>query len=95
MAPEVAIEVVYALPGEQTVVSLSVPDGTTVARALELSGMLKRLPEDFRTYGVGIYGRVVPPETCVTHGDRIEIYRPLVADPKQARRRRAERIRKI
>jgi putative ubiquitin-RnfH superfamily antitoxin RatB of RatAB toxin-antitoxin module len=94
MAPELTIEVVYALPEQQTVVSLSVPDGTTVARALELSGVLERLPAGFRAYGVGIYGRVVSSETRLTHGDRIEIYRPLVMDPKQARRRRAERIRK-
>jgi putative ubiquitin-RnfH superfamily antitoxin RatB of RatAB toxin-antitoxin module len=82
------IEVVYALPGEQVVIALSVPEGTTAAEALERSGLAERFPETAAS-PIGVFGRVVAPDTALSDGDRVEIYRPLVADPKQARRRRA------
>jgi putative ubiquitin-RnfH superfamily antitoxin RatB of RatAB toxin-antitoxin module len=87
----IAIEVVYALPEEQIVVPLSVPSGSTVALVLERSGLLKRFPVLADASHIGIYGRVVARETPVKEGDRIEIYRPLIADPKEARRLRAGR----
>jgi putative ubiquitin-RnfH superfamily antitoxin RatB of RatAB toxin-antitoxin module len=90
MASErVDIEVVYARAEEQVVVALSVAAGTTVAEALERSGLRSRYPEIAGEIPLGIFGKVVAPDTPVAAGDRIEIYRPLLADPKQARRRRA------
>jgi putative ubiquitin-RnfH superfamily antitoxin RatB of RatAB toxin-antitoxin module len=84
-----AIEVVYAGAEEQVVVALSVPAGTTVAQALEYSGLAARFTEIGPDPKLGVFGRVVRPETPVGAGDRVEIYRPLIADPKQVRRRRA------
>jgi putative ubiquitin-RnfH superfamily antitoxin RatB of RatAB toxin-antitoxin module len=85
-----AIEVVYALSERQIVVSVSVPRGTTVGEAIELA----RVQVNFGEAGdspVGIYGRLVSRDTLLSEGDRVEIYRPLVADAKQARRRRVGR----
>jgi putative ubiquitin-RnfH superfamily antitoxin RatB of RatAB toxin-antitoxin module len=91
MRPEdaVQIEVVYALPEEQVIVALTVPPGTTVARAVERSGLVGRFPELAGAAKLGVFGQLVSSDTLVTPGDRVEVYRPLVADPKQARRRRA------
>ena len=92
MVPEetISIEVVYALSVEQIVVCVSVPAGSTVGRAVEQSGLEARFPECAHA-PVGIYGRIVDREVILREGDRIEIYRKLVADPKLARRRRAAR----
>ena len=88
----IAVEVVYALPDRQDVVSLEVPPGTTVIEAIRRSGIGARHPEVGPVpQALGIHGRSVTPETVLRAGDRVEIYRPLVADPKQARRRRAAR----
>jgi putative ubiquitin-RnfH superfamily antitoxin RatB of RatAB toxin-antitoxin module len=84
------IEVVHALAHEQALVELSVPVGTTVRDALALSGVASRYPQlDIAAGRIGIYGRVVAEDTVLRDGDRVEIYRSLIADPKQARRRRA------
>jgi putative ubiquitin-RnfH superfamily antitoxin RatB of RatAB toxin-antitoxin module len=83
-----AIEVVYAWPEAQHVVSITVPVGTTVREAIALSGLEIRYPE-IAGGRVGIFGRIVAAATTVNEGDRIELYRPLLADPKHARRRRA------
>ena len=96
MGPErrVRVELVYALPAAQEVVELELPEGVTIRRALELSGLLERYPDiDRSAFAVGLYGRTAAADTILTDGDRVEIYRPLVADPKQARRRRAARAR--
>ena len=88
------VEVVYALPLAQDVVLLDVPVDTTVAQALTASGILARHPDiDVRTSALGIWGRRVAPDTPLREGDRVEIYRPLQADPKEVRRRRAARKR--
>lgn len=84
------VEVVYALPGEQVVVRLALPPGASAADAVERSGLPARFPEIAADAKLGIYGRIVPADTPLGAGDRVEIYRPLIADPKQARRRRAE-----
>ena len=91
MAPEalLRIEVVYATPAAQAVVELSVPRGTSAAQAVERSGLARRFPEIGAAAKLGVFGRVVPPESPLSDGDRVEIYRPLVADPKQARVTRA------
>lgn len=84
------IEVVYVLPETAHSVSLQVNPGTTIRQAIQQSGLLERSPgievDDRR---VGIHGRLRDPDTPVSDGDRIEIYRPLLVDPKEARRRRA------
>jgi putative ubiquitin-RnfH superfamily antitoxin RatB of RatAB toxin-antitoxin module len=86
----IAVEVVYATPGRQTLVGLEVAAGTTVAEAIALSGIREAHPEIGAVeWGVGIFGNPVSPERRLAAGDRVEIYRPLVADPKEARRRRA------
>jgi len=89
----ISIEVVYCCQDEQHVVALSVATGTTADEAIRLSGLSAHCPH-FREYAsIGIHGRVVGRDTVLEGGDRVEIYRPLVADPKQARRRRASRER--
>jgi putative ubiquitin-RnfH superfamily antitoxin RatB of RatAB toxin-antitoxin module len=84
-----AIEVAYARADEQVIVQLSVSVGTTVAEAVERSMLRSRFAEIERAPAFGIYGKTVSGDTPVRAGDRVEIYRGLVTDPKQARRRRA------
>lgn len=92
MGEMITIEVVYALPQAQTVISLTVPVDTTVCAALELSGLLQQYPEiDLTRQSVGIFGEIVTLETKLAAGDRVEIYRPLVVDPKETRRLRAKK----
>ncbi|ODT62022.1 MAG: RnfH family protein [Nitrosomonadales bacterium SCN 54-20] len=87
----IGIEVVYALPERQIVRQMNLPEGTTVEQAVKLSGILPRFPEiDLLKNKLGIYGKVVPPTTVLRDRDRIEIYRPLRVDPKEARRKRAK-----
>ena len=86
----IRVEVVYAQPREQTVVTLTMPAGSSVEEAVALSGLRTRFP-DLETARLGVYGRVVPANTVLSDGDRVEIYRPLIADAKHARRRRAAR----
>jgi len=83
--------VVYALPDEQTLVELDVPAGTSVEQAVELSGLRRRYPQIPTTPPCAIYGRSVQPAQPVREGDRIEILRPLMIDPKESRRRAASR----
>ncbi len=81
----IRIEVVYATRDQQQLLELEVPAGTTVAEALHGSGMDGLLEQS----GVGVFGRPVGDDHVLQAGERIEIYRPLVVDPKEARRRRA------
>ena len=84
-----AVEVVYAMRGEQVLVSLKVSPGTTVCEAIAQSGIAQRFPHiDPARSTVGIFGKLVKPDTVLRAGDRVEIYRPLIADPKDARRHR-------
>jgi putative ubiquitin-RnfH superfamily antitoxin RatB of RatAB toxin-antitoxin module len=84
------VEVVYALPAGEDAVTLKLPSGATAEDALRASGMLERHPEiDFGRHKIGIYGKVVKPGAALCDGDRVEVYRPLVLGPKEARRRRA------
>ncbi|SHO54668.1 RnfH family protein [Vibrio quintilis] len=85
------VEVVYALPHEQRVMSLVVDQATTVEEIILQSGILAIYPEiDLSKNKVGVFSRNVKLDTTVRDQDRIEIYRPLVADPKEIRRKRAE-----
>jgi hypothetical protein len=91
MNDKIDIEVVYALPTKQTLLKQQVAAGTTVLEAVRTSGILEKHPEiDIATTKLGIFGKLVKPDTVVREMDRIEIYRPLIADPKEVRRKRAE-----
>jgi putative ubiquitin-RnfH superfamily antitoxin RatB of RatAB toxin-antitoxin module len=88
------VEIVYARADEQVVITLCVPRGTTAGEAIVLSGLPARYIDfDPAKAQVGIYGRRVELDIELAAGDRVEIYRPLVADPKLARRRRASNSR--
>lgn len=89
------IEVAYALPQRQQILSLQVEEGTSVFDAVERSGIVRLFPDiDLETARMGVFGKAVPKprETPLSEGDRVEIYRPLLADPKQVRKQRAERV---
>ncbi len=90
-AETIKVELVYALPHEQTLLKFTVPAGTKVAEAVQLSGILKKYPEiDPAKSRMGIFGKLAKPDAELRELDRIEIYRPLLADPKEVRRKRAE-----
>jgi putative ubiquitin-RnfH superfamily antitoxin RatB of RatAB toxin-antitoxin module len=91
MSDEINIEVVYALADEQALLRQTVPPGSTVAEAIRLSGMLHKYPGiDLAVNKLGIFGKLTKADAVVRDRDRIEIYRPLIADPKEVRRKRAE-----
>lgn len=87
---KIVVQVVYALPGAQEVVEVELEGGASVEAALNASGIPARHPEiDLKTQPIGVWGRPVTLATGVRNSDRVEIYRALSADPKQARRHRA------
>jgi putative ubiquitin-RnfH superfamily antitoxin RatB of RatAB toxin-antitoxin module len=84
------VYVVYATPQDEFVHPMKVAPGTTIGQAVEGSGVLARFPDiNLVTQPVGIYGKKKTLDTVLRERDRIEIYRPLVADPKDSRRKRA------
>lgn len=86
------VEVIYALPDRADRYLIALPEGSTVKQAVERSGVLAAHPEiDLARDGIAVFGRRVPPERRLAAGDRVEVLRPLVADPKSARRDRAAR----
>lgn len=86
----VNVEVAYAKPVEQAIVTLQMSESATVEAAIKASGLLERFPEiGLSGINAGIFGVVCKLDQPVREGDRIEIYRPLVHDPKEARRQRA------
>jgi uncharacterized protein len=89
-ARDLRVEVVFAEPDDQALIALDVPPGCDVETALRSSGIYRRFPgKNLQHCPVGIWGRLVA-RTCVLRdGDRIELYRPLELDPREARRRRA------
>ena len=88
----VNVEVAYAKPEEQVIVTLSMPEGATVDAAIKASGLLERFPEiALPDLKAGIFGEVCKLDQPVKEADRIEIYRPLIHDPKDARRQRASK----
>ncbi|MDE1982781.1 MAG: RnfH family protein [Betaproteobacteria bacterium] len=85
------VTVAYALPDRQTLLTLEVEPGCTLETALRCSGLLERHPEiDLGRQAVGISGRVRAMTTVLKAGDRVEVYRPRLADPKALRRSRAQ-----
>jgi putative ubiquitin-RnfH superfamily antitoxin RatB of RatAB toxin-antitoxin module len=90
MAETIHIEVVYALAERQEVASLELPAGSTVAQAIEASGLRTKFPEiDLAKNKLGIYAKLAKVDTPLRDRDRVEIYRPLIADPKEVRKQRA------
>ena len=84
------IEIVYGLADKQVLKSMTVVEGTTVREATLKSGLEVEFPElDLQQAPLGIFGKAVKGETVLRDGDRIEVYRPLLIDPKEARRKRA------
>jgi putative ubiquitin-RnfH superfamily antitoxin RatB of RatAB toxin-antitoxin module len=84
------IEVAYALEKKQTLLALEVDEGTTLKQAIELSGIINTYPQINLTKDkTGIFGKIAKLDTVLREKDRVEIYRPLIADPKQVRKERA------
>ena|ERR1700691_1066286 len=95
MSGLLSIEVCYALPDGQTLIPVELPEGATVQQALDASGILQRYPQiDLARQKVGVFGKLKPLDTVLADHDRVEIYRPLIVDPKAARQRRVEKTRK-
>ncbi len=90
----ITIEVAYAQPYKQYVIELQVAKGTTAEQAIQLSGIQQRFPdEDLQALEVGVFAEMIddPKSYVLEPFDRVELYRPLTIDPKEARRQRAER----
>ena len=93
---KVNIEVAYALPEEQTLLTVEVPEGAEIKTAIIKSKILELHSElDIETLEVGIFGKLAKMNQVVRDKDRIEIYRPLIADPKEVRRRKAAEGKKL
>lgn len=91
MSDMINVEVVYALPHEQVLLKLRLPQGATVADAVGASGIAEKHPEiDVARNKLGIFGKLTKADAVLRDKDRVEIYRPLIADPKEIRRKRAE-----
>jgi putative ubiquitin-RnfH superfamily antitoxin RatB of RatAB toxin-antitoxin module len=83
------VGVCYALADRQLWLKLDVPEGSTITDAIEISGLLNQYPEiDLETQKVGIFGKITKLDAVVKDGDRVEIYRKIIADPQQVQRRR-------
>ena len=89
-AAKLNVQVCYATPERQWLLALEVEPGTTLHQAIAASGILPQAPEiDLSVWQVGIFGKLKPLDTVLQAGNRVEIYRPLKADPMQSRRQRA------
>ncbi|WP_028229271.1 RnfH family protein [Paraburkholderia ferrariae] len=95
MSTNLSIDVCYALPDTQTLIAVELAPGATVRQAIDASGILRQHPEiDLEKLKVGIYGKIKPLDAVLADHDRVEIYRPLIVDPKAARQRRVDKSRK-
>ncbi|MBI1285657.1 MAG: RnfH family protein [Thiobacillus sp.] len=91
MAGNIHVELVYALPDQQPLMRVQLAEGASVEDAIRASGILEAFPEiDLSLNKVGIFSKLVKLDEKVRDKDRVEIYRPLIADPKEVRRKRAE-----
>lgn len=88
MAENVNIQVIYAVPGGRDLVDLSLPADSTLKQAVEASGLLSKHGLNAETSKFGIYGKQAKPDAVLRERDRVEIYRPLIADPKEMRKAR-------
>jgi putative ubiquitin-RnfH superfamily antitoxin RatB of RatAB toxin-antitoxin module len=95
MSARLSIEVCYAAPQGQTLIAVELPEGATLQHAIEASGILRRYPDiDLGTQKVGVFGKLKTLDTVLADHDRVEIYRPLLVDPKLSRQRRVDKARK-
>jgi putative ubiquitin-RnfH superfamily antitoxin RatB of RatAB toxin-antitoxin module len=86
----ITVEITYALPEQQTLLTFTIPDNSTIKDGIVQSGILQKHPElNVDDMLVGIFGKKAPMEQTLRDKDRIEIYRPLIADPKEVRKRKA------
>lgn len=86
----ITVEVAYALPNNQLIIPLQVAPETSAENAIIASGILQKFPEiDLSVNKIGLFGKLTRLETPLRHLDRVEIYRPLIADPKEVRKQRA------
>jgi len=86
----IQVEVAYARPDVQLIIPVAVEEGASISNAIERSGILERFPEiDLATAKVGIFGKLSKKDAPLRAKDRVEIYRPLIADPKEVRKKRA------
>lgn len=84
------IEVAYALPEKQSLITLELEEGVTIKEAIEASGILEEYKQiDLSKDRVGIFSKFATLDTVLREKDRVEIYRPLIADPKKVRQERA------
>lgn len=89
-ANKIAVEVAYALPDSQVIIPVKVDTTMTIEEIIHHSGILEQFPDiDLKTNKVGVFGKLAKLSSTLREGDRIEIYRPLIADPKEVRRQRA------
>ena len=90
MSESIHIEVVYPLPQKQEIFAVNLPVGATVLQAIEASGILQKYPEiDLAKNKFGVFAKLAKPDTMLRDRERVEIYRPLIADPKEVRKQRA------
>lgn len=91
MSATMQVEVCYALRERQELISLRLPEGSTVEQAIESSGIRNKYPEiDLANNKIGVFGKLTKLDAVLHDRDRVEIYRPLLADPKEVRRKRAD-----
>lgn len=89
-AQQIRIEVAHARPERQELLALDIDEGTTAIEAVRASGIAEMFPDlDIEAAKLGVFGKLCPPDRVLRPGDRVEIYRPLKADPKEVRRRLA------
>jgi putative ubiquitin-RnfH superfamily antitoxin RatB of RatAB toxin-antitoxin module len=92
MSKHIRVEVAYALPERQEIISVDVPEGCSVGEAIKISGILQRFPEiNLDKQGVGVFSKKRLLTDVLAAGERVEIYRPLLIDPKDARRAKAKK----
>ncbi len=90
MSELISVEVVYPLPQKQEIFVVKLPLGATVREAIESSGVLAKYPEiDLAKSKLGVFAKLAKPDSVLRDRDRVEIYRPLIADPKEVRKQRA------
>lgn len=90
IAGEITVEIAYALSSEQLIVPIKAAKNISAEQAIRTSGILKKFPEiDLTINKIGIFGKLAKLDTPLRHLDRVEIYRPLIADPKEVRKQRA------
>ena len=90
MPEQISVEIVYPLPQEQEMFTVRMPVGCSVRQAIEASGILRKYPEiDLDKLKVGVFAKLAKLDAPLRDRDRVEIYRPLIADPKEVRKQRA------